>query len=56
MSAATYVEAAVVIDGNRDPVLSGRFDELMTDIEVEPMTRELAEIARRAYRDFGKGR
>jgi ribonuclease VapC len=55
MSAATYVEAAVVVDANRDPVLSGRFDEVLADIEVEPVTRELAEVARRAYRDFGKG-
>ncbi len=55
MSAATYVEAAVVVDANRDPVLSGRFDDLVADIEVVPMTRELAHIARRAYRDFGKG-
>lgn len=55
MSAATYVEAAVVVDANRDPVLSGRFDDLVADIEVVPMTRELAHMARRAYRDFGKG-
>jgi ribonuclease VapC len=28
---------------------------VQTEIEVEPVTREQAEIARAAYRDFGKG-
>lgn len=55
MSAASYVEAAVVVDGNRNPVLSARFDELMNDIEVVPLTREHANAARQAYRDFGRG-
>lgn len=57
MSAGTYVEAAVVIDANRDPVLSGRFDDLLVAarIGVEPVTARHAEIARQAYRNFGKG-
>lgn len=55
MSTASYVEAAVVVDGNRNPVLSARFDELMNDIEVVPLTREHANAARQAYRDFGRG-
>jgi ribonuclease VapC len=58
ISAATYVEAAVVTDSNRDPVLSRRFDDLLRDsaIAIEPVTAEQAKIARDAYRDFGKGR
>lgn len=58
ISAATYVEAAVVTDSNRDPVLSRRFDDLLRDsgITIEPVTAEQAKIAREAYRDFGKGR
>ncbi len=55
MSAATYVESAIVVDANRDPVLSARFDELVDEIEVVPLTRQHAEAARRAYRDYGKG-
>jgi ribonuclease VapC len=57
VSAATYLEAAIVVDANRDPVLSGRFDDLVTDAElsIEPVTERQAQIARRAYRDFGKG-
>jgi ribonuclease VapC len=58
MSAANYLEAAIVVDANRNPLLSRRFDELIarSGIAVEPVDREQAEIARAAYRDFGKGR
>jgi len=58
MSAVTYVETGIVIDCNRDPVLSNRLDELIqkVEIQVESVTRRQAEAARRAYRDFGKGR
>lgn len=58
MSAVTYVETGVVSDCNSDPVLSRRFDELVkkAEIHVEAVTRRQAEMARRAYRDFGKGR
>lgn len=55
MSAATYVEAAAVVDANRDPVLSARFDELAAEIEVVPMTGDHANSARQAYRDYGRG-
>jgi len=58
LSAASYVEAAVVTDGNREPVLSRRLDSLLHEslVDVEPVTVEQARIAREAYRDFGKGR
>ena len=58
LSAASYVEAAVVTDGNRDPVLSRRLDSLLREslVDVEPVTVEQARIARDAYRDFGKSR
>jgi ribonuclease VapC len=57
ISAANYLEAAVVIDASRDPVASRRFDELVdtADLHVEPVTHDQARIARDAYRDFGKG-
>lgn len=57
ISAANYLEAAVVIDGSRDPVASRRFDELVevAGLTVEPVTAHQAAIARAAYRDFGKG-
>lgn len=52
------METGVVSDCNSDPVLSRRFDELLkkAEIHVEAVTRRQAEMARRAYRDFGKGR
>src|SRR6267154_6793472 len=58
ISAATYVEAAIVTDSNRDPVLSRRLDSLLQQalINIEPVTVEHTRIAREAYRDFGKGR
>ena len=57
ISAANFLEAAVVIDGSRDPVASRRFDELIHEagIVIEPVTEAQARIAREAYRDFGKG-
>ena len=56
ISAATYLEAAIVIDGVRNPILSRRLDELILDAEVmiAPVTERQARIAREAYRDFGK--
>ncbi|MGH3540479.1 MAG: type II toxin-antitoxin system VapC family toxin [Candidatus Dormibacteraceae bacterium] len=57
ISAGNYIEVGLVIDLNRDPVLSRRLDDLLStaSVEVEPVTQQQAEIARRAYRDFGKG-
>jgi ribonuclease VapC len=56
ISAVSYVEAAAVIDGSKDPVASRRFDELIeaAQIAIEPLTETQARIARQAYRDFGK--
>jgi ribonuclease VapC len=57
VSAVNYVEAAVVIDGSRNPIASRRFDDLFREanLVVEPVTEAQARIAREAYRDFGKG-
>jgi ribonuclease VapC len=58
MSAVNYVEAAVVIDSWRDPVLSRGLDALLdqTSTTIEAVTTAQAKVAREAYRDFGKGR
>ncbi|MGH2461431.1 MAG: type II toxin-antitoxin system VapC family toxin [Chloroflexota bacterium] len=57
VSAVNFLEAAVVIDGSRDPVASRRFDDLIgvAGIVVEAVTEAHARIGRAAYRDFGKG-
>ena len=58
ISAVTYVESAIVTDSNRNPVLSRRLDDLLRNsgMRIESVTPRQAEIARQAYRDFGKGR
>ncbi len=57
ISAATYVELAVVIDGSRDPVASSALDPFLEDSRflIEPVTETQARIARTAYQRFGKG-
>jgi ribonuclease VapC len=57
ISAVNFVESAVVIDASRDPIATRRFDDFMKEasISIEPVTAEQAQIARAAYRDFGKG-
>jgi ribonuclease VapC len=57
ISAATYVELGVVIDGLRDPVMSGSLDPFLVSmvVVVESLTVEQARIARAAYQRFGKG-
>jgi ribonuclease VapC len=57
LSAATYVETAVVIDARRNPALSRAFDRFLDDnrLSVEAVTPAQARIAREAYRDFGRG-
>ena len=57
MSAGTHLQTAVAVDANHDPVLRGRLDDLLVAarVQVEPVTKRRAEIARQAYHDFGKG-
>jgi ribonuclease VapC len=56
ISAVNYVEAGAVIDGSRDPIASRRLDDLLREAQViiESVTEPQAQIARQAYRDFGK--
>lgn len=58
ISAANYLEAAVVIDSRGDAVARREFDRFFerSGIAVEPLTLEQAKVARAAYQDFGKGR
>lgn len=57
ISAANFVETAIVIDASRDPIASRRFDDLVKEAEllIEPVTEVQARIARDAYRDYGHG-
>lgn len=57
ISAANYLEAAIVVDSSRDPVASRRFDQIVevSELAVVPVTVSQAALARAAYRDYGKG-
>jgi ribonuclease VapC len=57
ISAANFLEAAIVIDGSRDPVASRRLDDLLREAQIciEPVTETQARLAREAYRDYGRG-
>lgn len=57
ISAGTWLEASIVIDRARDPLVSRRLDEILAKgaFVIEPVTASQARIAREAHRDFGKG-
>ena len=58
MSAANFLEAAIVIDAKGDAEASRQLDHFMkrAKIEIANVTLEQAQLARQAYLDFGKGR
>jgi len=57
LSAASYLECGIVLDSQRDPIISRGLDELIQEAEflIEPVTERQARLARQAYADFGKG-
>ena len=57
LSAASYLECGIVLDSQRDPIISRGLDELIQEAEfvIESVTDRQARLARQAYADFGKG-
>ncbi|MBI4221038.1 MAG: type II toxin-antitoxin system VapC family toxin [Chloroflexi bacterium] len=57
ISAASFLETAIVIDASGDPIASRRLDEFLqvANFIIEPVTADQARIGRAAYRDFGRG-
>lgn len=57
ISAANFLEAAIVVDRARNPLPARRLGDLIAELRVviEPVTEEQAHIARQAYRDYGRG-
>ena len=57
MSAASYLECGIVVDRKGDATASEELDAVLArmQIEVMPVSTSQARIARRAYREFGKG-
>jgi len=58
ISAVSYVEASFIIDRSDDPIALRRLEDFfrLSRTSVESVTPRQAQIARQAYRDFGKGR
>lgn len=57
LSAASYVELGAVIDRRGTAVLSRQLDHLLAQlgVEIAPVDARQAQIARQAYRDYGRG-
>jgi len=57
ISAGNYLETAIVVDFTKDPVVTRKFDALIkaSGIEILSVDPKQVEVARAAYRDYGKG-
>lgn len=57
LSAANYIEVAARVEALRNPIASRELDAFIKKslITIEDVTAEQAQIAREAYRDFGRG-
>lgn len=57
MSVGSYLETAIVADSAGSPALSRHFDDLVHEakLNLEPVTFEQMQLARQAYRDYGRG-
>ena len=58
LSAANFVEAVLVVEARLGETAGREFDLFIyrAEIEIVPVDADQAEIARRAYRRYGKGR
>jgi ribonuclease VapC len=57
LSAASYLEACIVITGGKDDLTNSQVDEIIVilGIEIIAFTLSQAKIARTAYAQYGKG-
>jgi ribonuclease VapC len=57
MSVGSYLETAIVADSAGSPALSRHLDDLIQEakLNLEPVTLEQVQLARQAYRDYGRG-
>jgi ribonuclease VapC len=57
MSAGNYLETSIVVDSTKDPVAIRKFDAFIREAGIEILSMDLkqAQVARAAYRDYGKG-
>jgi ribonuclease VapC len=57
MSAANWLETAIVIDGRKSPVAAAQFTDVIARmaIEIVPVSPEHARVARLAHQRYGRG-
>ncbi|MEE4023741.1 type II toxin-antitoxin system VapC family toxin [Gordonia sp. PKS22-38] len=57
MAVPTYLECCIVADAKRIPVASRKLDRILEEngVEVVDTDKAQGDIARQAFRDFGKG-
>ncbi len=57
MSAASFLEVAIVVDHSREFPNREHFDQLLSElaIRIEPVTEAHARLAREAYQRYGRG-
>jgi ribonuclease VapC len=57
MSAASYMEAAMLVDLRLDARHRAMLDDTLKDLEIriEPVTEEQVRVARRTFQEFGEG-
>ena len=58
MSAANWLETAIIVDSKNNPNVAATFDAIITelDIEIVAVSPEHTVVARAAYQRFGRGR
>ncbi len=58
ISVVSFVEASIVLDSRHGSAGRDRLDRVIREsrLEIAPVDIEQAQIAREAFRDFGKGR
>lgn len=57
ISAGNYLETAIVVDSTKDPIAIRKFNALIKEsgIEILSVDSKQVDVARAAYRDYGKG-
>jgi ribonuclease VapC len=57
VSAATFLEAHIVVRGYNNPILQARLEEIFENpgVQIEPVTAEQAVTACEAHRYYGRG-
>lgn len=57
MSAGNYLETAIVVDSTKDPIVILKFNAFIKEGGIEILSVDLkqVDVARAAYRDYGRG-